>query len=242
MKIAVISDIHGNLEALTAVLKDIENHQVDATHCLGDVIGYGSDPRACLQLVEENCDIKLIGNHEYMLLGRSSTEQCNPSARDSFEWTKQELNDYDMSLIEKYEMQQIRGDILFIHASTFKPEEWHYIVSREQAGRAFNHLDQSVCFFGHSHLPTIFLEMPEELPRAKVGHDFLMDPEQRYLINVGSVGQPRDNDPRASYVVADIDTGDVYFNRVEYDIKTAQDKMAHARLPQMLIERLSVGR
>ncbi len=242
MKIAVISDIHGNLEALTAVLRDIEDHQVEETHCLGDVIGYGCDPRACLRLVEENCDIKLIGNHEYMLMGRSSTEQCNPSAQESFKWTQQELTDYDMALIEKYEMQQSRGDILFIHASTFKPEEWHYIVSREQAGRAFNHLDQSACFFGHSHLPTIFLEMPDELPRAKVGHDFLMDPDQRYLINVGSVGQPRDNDPRASYVVADTDTGDIYFNRVEYDIKTTQEKMARARLPKMLIERLSVGR
>jgi len=242
MRIAVISDIHGNLEALTAVFRDIESHQVEAIHCLGDVIGYGCDPRACLHLVEENCDIKLVGNHEYMLMGKSSVEQCNPSAQESFKWTQLELNDYDMALIEKYEIQRVRDDVFFVHASTYKPEEWHYIVNREQAGRAFNHLDQSVCFFGHSHLPTIFLEMPDELPRIKIGHDFLMDADQRYLINVGSVGQPRDNDPRASYVVADTDTGDVYFNRVEYDVKTTQDKMVRARLPKILIERLSVGR
>ena len=242
MKIAVISDIHGNLEALTAVLRDIESRQVEGIHCLGDVIGYGCDPQACLKLVEENCDTKLIGNHEYMLLGRSSVEQCNPSAQESFKWTQNELTDFDMALIEKYEIQRKIDDVLFVHASTYKPEEWHYIVNREQAGRAFNNLDESVCFFGHSHLPTIFLEMPHELPRIKTGHDFLMDPDQRYLINVGSVGQPRDNDPRACYVVADTDTGDVYFNRVDYDVKTTQEKMANARLPQMLIERLSVGR
>lgn len=242
MKLALISDIHGNLEALTAVLKDINKQQVDKIHCLGDVIGYGSEPAACLQLVNKTCDIKLMGNHEYVILGLESPEKYNHVARISAEWTRNRLTDRDFSLISDFEMDHSLNDLYLVHASPFEPERWRYILSPEEAAQAFERLERWLCFHGHSHIPLVFSEVNDKPPRKRVGHSFLPDSENRYLINIGSVGQPRDNDPRACYVTFDMEGGEVTYHRVEYDIETTQNKMAHAQLPEMLIDRLAVGR
>jgi predicted phosphodiesterase len=242
MKLALISDIHGNLEALTAVLADIEKQAVDKIYCLGDVIGYGSDPVDCLQLITNHCDIKLMGNHEYVVLGLESTEMYTSAAQTAAAWTRGQLSDYDFSLIRDFELQRAVEDFHLVHASPFEPERWHYILSPEEAAWAFEHLQGRICFHGHSHIPLVFSEVPDRTPRQKVGHSFLPSRENRYLINIGSVGQPRDNDPRACYVTFDTDEYAVSYHRVEYDIKLAQKKMAQAQLPDMLISRLSSGR
>jgi diadenosine tetraphosphatase ApaH/serine/threonine PP2A family protein phosphatase len=128
-----------------------------------------------------------------------------------------------------------------VHASPHDPSDWHYILSVTEAVIGFEHLKQKIGFFGHSHIPTILREKPNCLPSFQTGHDFSADPEGRYLVNVGSVGQPRDNDPRASYVIFDSEELDIEFHRVEYDIETAQHKMKEAKLPLKLISRLSAG-
>ncbi len=242
MKLALISDIHGNLEALSAVLDHIESEHVDRIHCLGDVVGYGSDPLACLELVSESCDIRLMGNHEYAILGLESTESYVQAARVSAEWTRKQLTEDKFALIAGFEMEHVSDELHLVHASPFEPDLWHYILSPEEAAMAFEHFRGSICFHGHSHLPLIFSEVPGSLPRQKIGHSFFPDEENRYLVNIGSVGQPRDNDPRACYVTFDTDEREVTYHRAEYDIKTAQQKMAQAQLPEMLIHRLSVGR
>lgn len=242
MKLALISDLHSNLEALTAVLQDIEKQQVDRIHCLGDVIGYGSDPAACLELVKNNCEIKLMGNHEYVVLDLVSTEHYNDAARISARWTKEQLTDYELSIIADFEMQRALDDVLLVHASPNEPDQWYYVLVPGAAREAFSHLNERICFFGHTHVPQIYIEREEDLPRCRMGHTFHPDKENRYLINVGSVGQPRDNDPRACYVTFDTDAYEVMYHRVEYDIETTQGKMSQANLPEMLINRLSVGR
>jgi predicted phosphodiesterase len=242
MRLALISDIHGNLEALTAVLEDVEKQSVDKIHCLGDVVGYGSDPVACLKLVIQNCDIRLMGNHEYVVLGLESMEFYTYVAQTAAEWTRKQLSDYEFSLISDFEMERTVDDLHLVHASPFKPEQWHYILSPEEAALAFEHLKENICFHGHSHIPLVFSEVPDSQPRQKIGHSFIPSPENRYLINIGSVGQPRDNDPRACYVTFDAVEREVTYHRVEYDIKSAQKKMAQAQLPEMLISRLSSGR
>ena len=242
MKLALISDIHGNLEALTAVLKDIDKQQVDKIHCLGDVVGYGSEPAACLELVNKTCDIKLMGNHEYVILGLESPDNYTHVARISAEWTQDRLTDRDFSLITDFEMDRSLDNLYLVHSSPFEPERWHYILSPEEAAQAFERLEGWLCFHGHSHIPLIFSEAHNRPPRERVGHNFLPDSENRYLVNIGSVGQPRDNDPRACYVTFDMEEGEVTYHRVEYDIETAQSKMAQAQLPEMLIDRLAVGR
>ncbi len=241
MKIALISDIHANLEALESVLKDIERQKSDVIYCLGDVVGYGSDPSACLNLVNKTCKIKLIGNHDHAALGESSTEDYSPVAKLAAEWTKKILSDNDISIMESFSVEEIVKDAHLVHASPFEPQQFHYILSPQDARLSFPSMKKQLCFFGHTHVPMIFTEVKNGLPKQKIGHSFVPDTDSRYLINVGSVGQPRDNDPRASYVIHDTGTGDVKYLRVAYDIKTTQEKMEQARLPEMLIERLSVG-
>jgi predicted phosphodiesterase len=242
MKLALISDIHGNLEALVSVLNHIEKQKVDSVHCLGDVIGYGSDPNSCLELVHKNCDRKIMGNHEYAALGLEDTDDYNPAAQKSAMWTRAQLSDREKALIAEFDISHSLGDILLIHASPYQPNEWHYILNAEAALEAFEYLDEKLCFVGHSHVPQIYAERENDLPRSQVGHDFLPDEQSRYLVNIGSVGQPRDNDPRACYVTFDTDEYEVLYHRVDYDIETTQDKMSQANLPRMLIARLSMGR
>lgn len=242
MKIAVISDIHANLEALTAVLEDIEKLKVDQIHCLGDVVGYGCNPKECLELVSKSCEIKLVGNHEFMAMNLVSEEKCNSIARESIKWTQNQLTDYEMGILEEFEIERTDGNYHYVHASPHEPEEWNYILDSAQADLAFKALKTNICFVGHSHVPLISVERSDDPPRMKAGHNFVMDEECRYIINVGSVGQPRDNDPDCCFVTVDTESLDVNFHRIKYDIARTQGKMAQAKLPEMLAQRLSIGR
>jgi predicted phosphodiesterase len=241
MRYGLISDIHANLEALEAVLKDIEKRSVDSIHCLGDVVGYGADPAACLKLVQQTCETKLLGNHEYAALGLQSCEQFNDAAKTSAVWTQETLEDGALAIMADFDIDRTLDDMYLVHASPFEPDHWHYVFSAEDAILGFKHLKKNIGFYGHSHIPMVLRERPQSIPHARAGHDFTADPEGRYLINVGSVGQPRDNDPRACYVVFESEEMDLEFYRVDYDIAAAQDKMSKASLPETLISRLAAG-
>ncbi|MEE8577014.1 MAG: metallophosphoesterase family protein [candidate division Zixibacteria bacterium] len=241
MKVALISDIHGNLEALEAVLADIEKKQVEAVYCLGDVIGYGSQPSLCLATVKSSCDILLMGNHEYYALGLVDDSCLSAVAQNSAKWTQEQLNDHDMEILADLPMNSQLADIELVHASPHGPEEWHYILGKNEAEKAFEAMSGKICFHGHTHLPAIFGIAPDNSICQQIGHDFLPDRDNRYLVNIGSVGQPRDHDPRASYVTFDSDEWEIDFHRVEYDISATQKKMRAAGLPDLLVERLVEG-
>lgn len=242
MQLALISDIHANLEALTAVLDHCDEQQVERIYCLGDVIGYGADPVECLDLVSQRCELILMGNHEYASLGLVSTQSYNEVARTTTEWTRGRMGTRETELMADLPMDHIEDGMHFVHSSPFEPDRWHYIVSPESALLAFQHLDGQICFFGHSHVPMVFEENPSGLPYCYPGESFVIQPEKRYLVNIGSVGQPRDNDPRAAYAIVDTDANEVLFHRVAYDISLTQERMAQAELPEPLISRLAVGR
>lgn len=242
MRIALLSDIHGNIDALTAVLEDLGKNKVDKIVSLGDVIGYGPEPAECLRLVEEHCEIKLMGNHEFAVLGLINTDHYNSSAQEATEWTRSTLGDEEIAIIAEYEIDYCLNDIYLVHASPFEPDKWHYVAHSEEALVGFEQLKNRICFFGHTHIPLIFAESLEGLPWCRVGHSFEPDPDSRYMINVGAVGQPRDKDPRACYVIYDLEEGTVDYHRIEYDIQAAQARMTIAKLPTLLIDRLQVGR
>lgn len=242
MRLALISDIHANLEALEAVLRDISAQQIDTIHCLGDIVGYGSDPLPCLELVRDNCATMLLGNHEHAALGHMDQEHLNPVAQVSLAWTQQQLNDRAFSIIAECTMTKSLDNALLVHASPYLPGEWHYILTSAEADAAFRSFTGPFCFVGHTHLPMIFTEGEHGDHRRKVGYDFEPDEESRYIINVGSVGQPRDNDPRACYAIYDVDGCAISYRRVVYDISKTQQKMQQANLPAMLINRLAAGR
>ncbi len=242
MRLALISDIHGNLEALSAVLRDIERAGADEIACLGDVVGYGCDPAPCLDLVSRTCRIKLMGNHDAAVLGQTSIDAYTIAARVAAEWTKEVLSDRDLDILRSFTLDHRVADALLVHASPYEPAGWHYILTTAEASVAFGNFSERLCFHGHSHIPGIFTEVPLGLPRHKAAHTFDPHEESRYLVNIGSVGQPRDEDPRACWVRYDTEQRSVEYNRVEYDISQTQAKMTEAHLPQALVNRLAVGR
>ena len=242
MRLAILSDVHANAAALTVVLKDIDQQKVDKVVSLGDVIGYGSDPIECLAEIDRTCEIKLMGNHEYAALGCLSTQYYRSDARKAAAWTLDQLTDRELSIMADFEIERQLDHLHFVHASPFEPDRWHYILGIDHAQAAFSALKGRICFSGHSHQPMIFTDGGTDGVRQKVGHDFLPDPEIRYLINAGSVGQPRDDDPRACYIIYDTEEHDVEYRRVDYDISSVQERMKQAQLPTMLIERLSLGK
>ncbi len=242
MKFAILSDIHANLEALKNVLRDIEQQGVEKIHFLGDVVGYGCNPNKCIKLVNEHCEIKLLGNHDYAAMGLESTSSFNQVAQTSMEWTIEKLTKKSLRTLADFELDAVYLDYRLVHASPGHPEQWNYILNRDQAAEEFDKFDESVCFLGHSHLPVIFI-LDEEGSITQSGRQKLtISDKERYIVNVGSVGQPRDNDPRSCYVIVDHENREIEYRRVEYDINKVQEKMRKAMLPDFLIERIAVGR
>jgi predicted phosphodiesterase len=240
MLLAVISDVHANLEALEAVLRDIEDRGVEQILFAGDAVGYGPDPGQCLNLIERVCAEKVAGNHDRAVTGHTPLEYFNENARLALEWTLHQLSDEEMELLKGYEIQKSLKELgaMLVHASPRFPDSWQYILSLQDAWRAFHHFDEQFCFIGHSHIPFIIEltgdgEIPE--PRRKVS----ITRYSRYIVNCGSVGQPRDRDPRAAYAIWK--DGCIEIIRVEYDFMMTQQKMTERGLPPGLIARLQWG-
>ncbi len=242
MKIALISDVHSNLEALEEVLRDIEKQGVEKIHFLGDAVGYGTDPNKCIKLLDKHCDIKLLGNHDYAALGLVSMGEFNRVAKTSVEWTQTKLKKKSIEKLADFELSTTFLDFHLVHASPGTPDDWNYILSPEQATEEFANFTQSICFIGHSHIPTIYIEESDGTISSRLSETLELDPELRYIINIGSVGQPRDNDPRACYLKIDTDNLKIEYRRVEYDVDKTQDKMRKEMFPDFLVERLAIGR
>lgn len=243
MRIALISDVHSNQVALEAVLAALPPH--DQLWCLGDTIGYGPRPNECLALVRERATQVLTGNHDLASLGVISLVDFNSLARQANEWNNRQLKpDLRAYLRERPEKITAEPDVTLAHASPRDPI-WEYILDIETALDNLEHFQTSICFVGHSHVPIIF-EVPVDglvtFDPAQAGQIVQLEPGARYIFNPGSVGQPRDNDPRAAFALWDTDAATLQFERVPYDIATTQRQMREARLPSMLADRLQYGR
>ena len=252
MSIAIVGDIHSNIEALTRVFEDMDARGITRIVCLGDVIGYGPNPRECLQMMFAS-EVAVMGNHEEAVMFYG--EDFNPKARASLEWTKDQLNSADYERTETYDlwnflgtMQQIveDGEVMYTHGSPRVPTR-EYVVpadirNTEKMAGIFD-LIQKVCFIGHSHIPHVYTsDMKHASPDALKGAiDLRKLGDRKILINAGSVGQPRDGDPRLSYLT--FDGNIVRFHRLDYDHQTTVDKIyAEERIPNFLADRLLVGR
>ncbi|HSE92627.1 MAG TPA: metallophosphoesterase family protein [Methylomirabilota bacterium] len=241
MRYAILSDVHGNLEALQAVLADARE-RADGYLCLGDVVGYGADPGPCVELVAEHCEGVVAGNHERAVTGMASLDWFNPWARAAVEWTRARLSPEAHAWLAALPLVREAADATLVHASPVQPEEWDYLVSSEDGFAAFGAFATRVCFVGHSHLPRSWAQ-------GSWGHEHDAEPGTvtleagcRYIVNVGSVGQPRDHDPRAAYAVWDLDARRVEIRRVLYDMPAARAKILGAGLPRFLADRLADGR
>jgi len=241
MKQIILSDIHANIEALTSVLLAAEK-EGEIAYCLGDIIGYGANPSECLDAMRHYSHLTVMGNHETAVLHPGMTAVFNPEARKSVFWTCDHIFGEDWDQIRTFPLTQIQGGIILVHSSLVEPDRWHYLQNDEDLEANLRLLkDGQVCFFGHTHIPGIYCLKDNRFLSLPIDKETELEPGARYLINVGSVGQPRDRNPRASYCVFDPDARTVVFRRVEYDFRTTQRKIIDADLPAVLASRLSSG-
>jgi predicted phosphodiesterase len=241
MRYALISDIHSNLEALEAVLGDAQEQGVEGYLCLGDIVGYGAQPHVCLEKLRGLNVIAIAGNHDYAACGKTDTRYFNTYARRAAQWTMQKLGEDDRSFLAALPLVHRTDKFCMVHGSLDHPEHWEYILSEEDAFRSFLLLMEPVLFVGHSHVPFIFAYQNKQVQGFEP-KDFKLDPAVKYIVNVGSVGQPRDLDNRASYCLFDSDQMTIRFRRVPYDFHKTQQKILEADLPEILAQRLELGR
>ena len=240
MRYAIFGDIHANLEAFQTVLEDARTQGATDFVCLGDMVGYNADPIACLELVRDlQCPV-VKGNHDEQASENTELTYFNPLAARAIQWTRDQLSPAHKDWLRALKFSRLVRNFTIVHATLDSPSSWGYIISDLDASASFSYQHTQLCFYGHTHVPRAFVrdmrvnELPPDL--------LTIEPGKKYFINAGSVGQPRDEDWRASYVLYSPAQQPVEWRRLEYDISTAQAKIIAAGLPERLATRLSEGR
>ena len=237
---AVLGDIHANLDALEAVLADCREQGVTDYLCTGDVVGYNARPHECLEIVRNlGCPV-VMGNHDHYVSSQQNLDDFNPHAAAVIQWTRGQLSEEEMAYLKGLPFVLTRMGIALVHATMDSPEGFGYVFDHLQAEAHFIHQKTPLCFHGHTHCPMIYEKQIAAVYRIDA-QDFRLPIGRKYFINVGSVGQPRDGDPRAAYLLYDPMARAIRFRRVPYDIVAAQAKIRAAGLPERLAERLAVG-
>ena len=246
MRYLILSDIHGNWEALEAILQHAAG-QYDRVLCCGDVIGYGADPNAVADWCRAHVAVIVRGNHDKASVGLEDLEWFNPVARQAAVWTQQNLSPENTEYVRNLPKgPAVENGFQMVHGSPLDEDE--YMVGPADAVQNFEYLDRRLTFFGHTHLQGGFIlnrDRIETVGKTSAASDrqlLDLDPDCIYMVNPGSVGQPRDGDPRTAYVLYDPDDHFLFYYRLPYDIETAQSKIRRAGLPPLLAERLAVGR
>lgn len=232
MRIAIISDIHANLPALTSVLSTIDELGVDSIYCLGDTIGYGPHPNECVELVRERCAVVIKGNHDSGVTGETPLSYFNDYGKAAILWTIKSISPKNLDFINGLDFVWSDETITLVHASPNDPPAWNYVFTLNEALESFRHFSTELCFIGHTHVPFI------------VGEDSSVNifrPEFRCLINVGSIGQPRDGNPNAAFGLLDTEKQTYECIRVEYDIQQTASEIQKQGLPSLLGQRLFRG-
>jgi diadenosine tetraphosphatase ApaH/serine/threonine PP2A family protein phosphatase len=240
MKVAIVTDIHANLPALEAVLAEIEASEAEEVWCLGDVVGYGAQPDQCAELVSERCALSLVGNHDLAVTGEIDTDVFSASAAAAVEWTQANSTGETIDFLRGLRPQLTDREVGLYHASPRDPV-WEYVLSLEQARECMEQQARRVSLIGHSHVALFFFDGSESSGGQADGGRALDLSEGRWLLNPGSVGQPRDGDARAAWLELDTDGWSARYRRVEYDIDSAAAAIREAGLPSLLAERLYVG-
>lgn len=243
MRIGILGDIHANLEALSAVIEAAQQEGVEAWVQVGDIVGYGPDPSACIDVVRDLGCVTCLGNHDAAALGMLDTSYFNAYAKAAVEWTRQQLRPRDLDYLRSLQLVVERPEFTVVHGTMHMPEHFGYVISQVEAVESLRLQRTFMCFVGHSHVPALYLQRSDgdvdwvcqsELEMSVAGF-------AKALMNVGSVGQPRDEDPRAAYAIYDTASKVVAIRRVAYDIAAVQQKIRNAGLPEMLAHRLTLG-
>lgn len=251
MRLAILSDIHSNLEALEKSLSILSTIRVNHIICLGDIVGYGSNPKECINLMRENSSYLIKGNHDEVANNLANISDFNRYAAEAILWTHKMLSQHEKDFLGNLQYKIIIDELLFIHSTPYKPEEWFYILTWEEAMYNFRFFENKICFVGHSHIPAVFSlnQSKNIINQSKItneesftSYQYILSADDRYIINVGSIGQPRDLDWRLSFGILDTQTW-IYENiRAEYDVHKAIQKIYDSKLPRYLGDRLMLGK
>jgi diadenosine tetraphosphatase ApaH/serine/threonine PP2A family protein phosphatase len=241
LRYGIIADIHGNLEALEAAIQMLESRGVDAYLCTGDIVGYGANPQECVDRVRELGAIVVAGNHDWAVANRLSLEFFNAYAQEAVYWTRSRLTDEDLAFLFGLPLIHEQDDLTLVHSTLEPPPEmFYYLLTPYDALNSLRILEQPVAFVGHSHVPvTFFLN---DQVSFSLDMKIPLDRSVKAIVNTGSVGQPRDDDPRAAFGLFDTDENVVEILRAEYDVETAAQKILKAGLPEVLASRLHQGK
>jgi predicted phosphodiesterase len=242
MRVAVVSDIHGNRQAFEAVLEAIAGSECQEMWCLGDLVGYGADPDACVELARLNAAICLAGNHDLVVRGALALEEFSRGAALAAQWTRETITAETRAYLEELEPSLLDEQVGLYHASPRDPV-WEYVLSPLQAEMCLDAQEHRVCLIGHSHVALAFRRRPGQLATGQTrdADERLELSSGEWLVNPGSVGQPRDGDPRAAWLELDLDAWEATYRRTDYDVGAAAAAIRAARLPASLAERLQFG-
>lgn len=239
-KFAIIGDIHGNWEALNAVLEDAGKRDVTHYACVGDIVGYNADPELCVDRIMELECVTVRGNHDHFCVHDECLRSFHSLAADVMKWTRGRLDERQIDFLRHLRISRSVNGFLMVHSTLDMPERWGYVFDEFEAESHFAYQNTALCFHGHTHTPLVFEKgatvrcLPADRTRIAQG--------RKYFVNVGSVGQPRDGNPDASYAVYDASARTIEFYRVPYDVAAAQEKIRRAGLPERLAARLAIGR
>jgi len=229
MKYAILGDIHANLEALEAVLTDAKTQQCTHYACVGDLVGYNANPTGCLDIVRERAMPCVKGNHDEYSSTDHPLTMLNPRAAAAIMWTRQQLSDANKQWLRDLRYVRLVASFSIVHATLDSPGKWGYVFDKLDAAASFTYQNTAVCFFGHTHLPKMFVK--DRVVSGGSYSKFEVEPGRKYFVNVGSVGEPRDGDPRAAYVIYDLDQRSVELRRVPYDVEKNEAKLKASGLP-----------
>ena len=240
MRYAVIADIHGNLEALQVVLADIQEQKCTHVVCLGDVVGYGANPKECLDIIR-GMNIPVVkGNHDEYIGVDVNPDGFNDAAAEAVTWSRAQLTEDDRKWLRELKYFRLVANFSIVHATLDAPQRWGYVFEKLEAAASFTYQNTQVCFFGHTHVPVAFIR--DTGVRGGTYSKFRVEAGKKYFVNVGSVGQPRDGNPKSAYVIYDLVQQTIELRRLDYPIAEAQRKIRAAGLPDRLAERLASGK
>ncbi|MFH1888618.1 MAG: metallophosphoesterase family protein [Candidatus Omnitrophota bacterium] len=241
MRYGIFSDIHSNLEALDAVIEAYRREDIDEYLCIGDLVGYAANPNECIQKVLALAAVTIAGNHDWASVGLLSTGHFNPFAREAALWTRSNLNEQGRRFLEGLPLVYKNEHLTLAHGTLDQPGDFNYMTDAYIASKTLELLETEICFVGHTHVPGAFVESEEGMCYHEDGNIDIKK-GSRYIINAGSIGQPRDGDPRAAYCIYDTDKNNIRIKRISYDIQGARNKIISEGLPGVLGERLLAGR
>ena len=242
MKLGIISDIHGNIEALEAVVGVLRDKGATRFACCGDIVGYGPDPNRCVEIIRGLDCAGVAGNHDWAAVGSITIRDLNSVAASAVLWTRPLLTESNRLYLENLPLTAEEGPLFIVHSSPSAPDAWRYVLTLREAGREMERFAGGVCVVGHSHQPLAAERLTGKPARLVRADSFNVLPGAKYFINAGSVGQPRDGDPRACCMLYDGETQSMTYLRVSYDIPAVQAKIRAAGLPEFLASRLETGR